>query len=97
MLILNSDELESKLHAALEGLSETEREEWLRHPLTEVMGILFETIRMKSLEAMEAGLPAEIYHKISGQASIMRDMRENLRATIKQSEEENDDNSSSGA
>lgn len=100
MLILNSDEIENQLHAKLEGISDDEREEWLRSPITEGMGILFECIRMKALEGIEAGVSDDMVHKLSAQAAILRDLRVNLSATIRnaaKNEVEDDENSSSGA
>lgn len=91
-LILNSDELNDQLLAALEEISDSEKEEWLVHPVTVVVGIMFEVIRMAALENIEAGAPEEVKIQLAAQASLMRDLRANLAATIRRTrEEENDD------
>jgi len=64
------------------------------------MGILFECIRMKALEGIEAGVSEDMVQRLSAQAAILRDLRANLSATIRNAakdEVENDENPSSGA
>ena len=82
-LIPNSDELNNILFAALEEVSESEKEEWIRHPVTEAIGTMFEVVRMAALENMEAGAPPEVANKLAAQASLMRDLRANLASTVR--------------
>lgn len=99
-LILNSDELNDVLYSALEEISESEKEEWIQHPVTKVVGIMFEVIRMAALENIEAGAPPEVANKLAAQASLMRDLRKNLAETVRsrreQEDEENAYNPTSG-
>lgn len=63
------------MRACLEGVRDDEKEEWLNHPCSEALAIFFETIRMKALEGLEAGVQGDMVPKLSGQASLCADIR----------------------
>jgi hypothetical protein len=90
-LILPSEEIEAALLSKLETIAPSEKEEWLLHPVTEAIGILYELVRMHALEQIEAGCDPTLAQELRGQAILMRDMRENLAATVRQKREETDE------
>jgi hypothetical protein len=83
-MLPTSQDLERGLKALLEDVPTEERELWLEHPMTQGLAVLFESMRMRCFEEIEAGAPAE---KLAGQASICSDAVEMIRAGLSPDDE----------
>lgn len=83
-LIPSSEDLEEQIFATLEGVTEDERDEWLRHPCTLGLAIFFETLRMKALEGLEAGTDERFGAFLAGQAQTSQEVRKFITRAIAQ-------------
>ena len=84
-MLPTSEHLQRALKAHIEDVPTEDREEWLSHPMTQALAILFESMRMRCFEEIEAGAPAD---KLAGQASICSDAVEMIRAGLVSDEDE---------
>lgn len=94
MLVPTSQELQVKLDKILEDTPKDLRYEWSIHPLTTAISLLLETVRLRALEAIEAGAYADFQQtaKLAGQAQLCNDLADFFNKDAILEEEDDDSN-----
>lgn len=76
MLTPTSQELQLKLNKLLADTPKELRYEWAIHPITKVISLLLETMRLRAFEAIEAGAyeNEQQVAKLAGQCQLCTDL-----------------------